>query len=479
MPIRLLLILILFGSVSCKKAEEQTTERPPNVIFIVADDLGYGDVGFLGQQYIETPNIDRLAAEGLFFSHHYAGSTVCAPSRSALLTGLHTGHTPIRGNSEVQPEGQYPMADTLMTLSKVFQEAGYVTGAFGKWGLGMNETTGDPLNQGFGQFFGYLCQRYAHRYYPSYLWENGQKVNLPGNDWTNKVTYAPDVIQEKTLEFIDQNQSKPFFLFMPIVMPHAELAAPDDEIFQKYRAKFGDEKPHMGPKGADYGPEMNIPAYQSQRYPHATHAAMVERIDRIVGEVVAKIESLGLTENTMIIFTSDNGPHREGGADPDFFDSNGIFRGYKRDLYEGGIRVPTIIKWPGKVKAGSTSNHVSAFWDWLPTFAELVGKSAPDQIDGISMLPSILEKKEQASHDHLYWEFHELGGRQAVQKNGWKLVKYEVKDSSKTTIELFNLASDPSETQNLSVENPEKVAELEELIRKAHRPNPVFRLFQE
>jgi arylsulfatase A-like enzyme len=479
MPIRLLLILILFGSVSCKKAEEQTTERPPNVIFIVADDLGYGDVGFLGQQYIETPNIDRLAAEGLFFSHHYAGSTVCAPSRSALLTGLHTGHTPIRGNSEVQPEGQYPMADTLMTLSKVFQEAGYVTGAFGKWGLGMNETTGDPLNQGFGQFFGYLCQRYAHRYYPSYLWENGQKVNLPGNDWTNKVTYAPDVIQEKTLEFIDQNQSKPFFLFMPIVMPHAELAAPDDEIFQKYRAKFGDEKPHMGPKGADYGPEMNIPAYQSQRYPHATHAAMVERIDRIVGEVVAKIESLGLTENTMIIFTSDNGPHREGGADPDFFDSNGIFRGYKRDLYEGGIRVPMIVKWPGKVKTGSTSNHVSAFWDWLPTFADLVGKSAPDQIDGISMLPSILGKTAQASHDHLYWEFHELGGRQAVQKNGWKLVKYEVKDSSKTTIELFNLASDPSETQNLSVENPEKVAELEELIRKAHRPNPVFRLFQE
>lgn len=478
MPIRLLIILILFGSTSCKKAVEKPADLPPNVIFILADDLGYGDLGFLGQQFIETPNIDRLAAEGMFFSHHYAGSTVCAPSRSALLTGLHTGHTPIRGNSEIQPEGQYPMADTLMTLSKVFQEAGYATGAFGKWGLGMNETSGDPLNQGFGQFFGYLCQRYAHRYYPAYLWGNGQKVDLPGNDWTNKVTYAPDVIQEKTLEFIDQNQSKPFFLFMPIVMPHAELAVPDDEIFQKYRQKFGKETPHVGPEGADYGSDMRIPAYQSQPFPHATHAAMVERIDRIVGEVVAKLEALGLSENTMIIFTSDNGPHREGGADPDFFDSNGIFRGYKRDLYEGGIRVPTMVKWAGKVKAGGSSSHVSAFWDWLPTFAGLVGKNIPAEIDGISLLPTLLGEKDQASHDHLYWEFHELGGRQAVQKDGWKLVKYQIKDPEKMTAELYNLAVDPGETQDLSSENSEKVAELEELIRKAHRPNPVFRLFE-
>ncbi|WP_111671740.1 arylsulfatase [Algoriphagus litoralis] len=478
MSIRLLIILILFGSVSCKNAERKSAESPPNVIFILADDLGYGDLGFLGQQYTETPNIDQLAVEGMFFSHHYAGSTVCAPSRSSLLTGLHTGHTPIRGNSEVQPEGQFPMADTLMTLSKVFQEAGYTTGAFGKWGLGMNETSGDPLNQGFGQFFGYLCQRYAHRYYPAYLWENGQKVNLPGNNWTTTETYAPDVIQEKTLEFIDQNQSKPFFLFMPIVLPHAELAAPDDAIFQKYRQKFGEEMPHIGPQGGDYGPEMNIPAYQSQAYPHATHAAMVERVDKIVGEVVAKLEALGLSENTIIVFSSDNGPHREGGADPDFFDSNGIFRGYKRDLYEGGIRVPTIVKWPGKVKAGSASNHVSAFWDWLPTFAELVGKSAPPEIDGISLLPTLLGEKEQPKHDHLYWEFHELGGRQAVQREGWKLVKYHIKDEEKMTVELYNLSVDPSETQDLAKENPEKVTELDELIMKAHRPNPVFRLLE-
>jgi arylsulfatase A-like enzyme len=453
-------------------------EKKPNVIFILADDLGYGDLGFLGQQYIETPNIDRLAAEGMFLSQHYAGSTVCAPSRSALLTGFHTGHTPIRGNSEIQPEGQYPMADTLMTISKIFQEAGYATGAFGKWGLGMNDTSGDPQNQGFGQFFGYLCQRYAHRYYPAYLWENGQKVNLPGNDWTNKVTYAPNVIQAKTLEFIEQNQSKPFFLFMPIVLPHAELAAPEDEIFQKYRQKFGEEVAHVGPKGGDYGPEMNIPAYQSQPYPHATHAAMVERIDRIVGEVVAKLEALGLSENTLIVFSSDNGPHREGGADPDFFDSNGILRGYKRDLYEGGIRVPTIVKWPGKIKAGTTSSHVSAFWDWLPTFAALLGEKAPQGIDGLSLLPTLLGQKGQEKHDHLYWEFHELSGRQAVQKDGWKLVKYQVKDVEKMTVELYNLSVDPSETQDLAKENPSKVAELDQLIRKAHRPNPVFRLFE-
>lgn len=479
MPVRLLIILILFGSFSCQKPVEKTSAVPPNVIFILADDLGYGDLGFLGQQYTETPNIDRLAEEGMFFSHHYAGSTVCAPSRSSLLTGLHTGHTPIRGNSEVQPEGQFPMADTVMTLSKVFQEAGYATGAFGKWGLGMNETSGHPSRQGFDSFFGYLCQRYAHRYYPAYLWENQKKVELPGNDWTNKVTYAPDVIQEKTLEFIDQNQSKPFFLFMPIVMPHAELAVPDDEIFQKYRHKFGEETPHTGPLGGDYGPEMKIPAYQSQPFPHATHAAMVARIDKIVGEVVSKLETLGLSENTLIIFSSDNGPHREGGADPDFFDSNGIFRGYKRDLYEGGIRAPTIVKWPAKVKAGSASNHVSAFWDWLPTFAELVGNNAPLGIDGISLLPTLLGEKEQPKHDYLYWEFHELGGRQAVQKEGWKLVKYQIKDTEKMTVELYNLSVDPGETQDLAKENPAKVAELDELIKKAHLPNSMFRLFEE
>jgi arylsulfatase A-like enzyme len=452
-------------------------ENPkPNIVFILADDLGYGDLGFLGQPYIETPNIDRLAREGMFFTNHYSGAPVCAPSRSALITGLHTGHTPVRGNFEVQPEGQYPMPDTLQTLSKIFQQAGYVTGAFGKWGLGFVGTSGDPRKQGFEQFYGYNCQRYAHRYYPAYLWENQTKVNLPGNDWTTKITYAPDLIQEKTLAFIEKNQKNPFFLFMPIVMPHAELAAPDDAIFQKYRAKFGEEKAHIAPKGGDYGPDMLIPGYQSTDHPRATFAAMVERTDRYVGEVMAKLEELGIDENTIIIFTSDNGAHFEGGTDYDFFNSNGPFRGLKRDLYDGGIHVPMIIKWPGKVKAGSQSDHVSAFWDWLPTFAEMLGEKSPG-IDGISFLPSLLGKGKQTKHDHLYWEFHELGGRQAVLKDGWKLVKYQVKDQTKLTVELFDLSLDPSESKNLASENPQKVAELEKLIQKAHQPNPIFKFF--
>ena len=475
-----LLVGLLVSSVLFLQDPEDTAQQEnpkPNVVFILADDLGYGDLGFLGQPYIETPNIDRMAREGMFFTNHYSGAPVCAPSRSALITGLHTGHTPVRGNFEVQPEGQYPMPDTLQTLSKIFQQAGYATGAFGKWGLGFVGTSGDPSNQGFEQFYGYNCQRYAHRYYPAYLWGNQTKVNLPGNDWTTKVTYAPDLIQEKTLAFIEKNQKNPFFLFMPIVMPHAELAAPDDAIFQKYRAKFGEEKAHVAPKGGDYGPDMLIPGYQSTDHPRATFAAMVERTDRYVGEVMAKLEELGLTENTIIIFTSDNGAHFEGGTDYDFFNSNGPFRGLKRDLYDGGIHVPMIVKWPGKVKAGSQSDHVSAFWDWLPTFAEMLGEKSPEGIDGISFLPSLLGKGKQTKHDHLYWEFHELGGRQAVLKDGWKLVKYQVKDQAKLTVELFDLSSDPAESKNLATENPQKVAELEKLIQEAHQPNPVFKFF--
>jgi arylsulfatase A-like enzyme len=458
---------------------DSATISPPNVIFILADDLGYGDLGFLGQKYIETPNIDRLAAEGMFFANHYSGSPVCAPSRSALLTSLHTGYTPIRGNFEIQPEGQLALTDTLETLSKLFQKAGYVTGAFGKWGLGMNETSGQPSRQGFEEFYGYLCQRYAHRYYPAYLWDNDKKVDLPGNAWKEKTTYAPDLIQTRTLAFIESNKDKPFFLFMPIVMPHAELAVPEDELFQKYKDKFGEETPHVAPPGGDYGLEMNIPGYQSEGNPHAAFAAMVERIDRYVGEVVKKLEELGLGDNTFIVFTSDNGAHQEGGADPDFFDSNGPFRGYKRDLYEGGIHVPMIVKWPGRVEAGSVSKHVSAFWDWLPTFSDILRTGRPRDIDGISFLPSLIGEKNQPAHDYLYWEFHELGGRQAVLKDGWKLVKYQVKDASKTSEELFHLDTDPGEDHDVANENPDKVAELKLLIEKSHRPNPVFKLFPE
>lgn len=471
------LVLAIQSAYATPNSPIQDTTSRPNIVFILADDLGYGDLGFLGQQYIETPNIDRLAKDGMFFSDHYSGAPVCAPARSAFITGLHTGHTPVRGNFEVQPEGQYPMPDSLNTLAKVMKQAGYRTGAFGKWGLGFVGTTGDPNQQGFDQFFGYNCQRYAHRYYPAYLWNNQEKVELPGNGWTQKSTYAPDLIQEKTLKFIEENKEDPFFLFIPIVMPHAELAAPDDEILKKYRLKFGEETPYVGGKGSDYGQEMVIPGYQSEPYPHATFAAMVGRIDRYVGEVLAKLDQLGLTENTIVIFTSDNGAHQEGGADPDFFDSNGQFKGYKRDLYEGGIRVPLIVKWPSKVNPGTKSDHLSAFWDWLPTLAEIAKTEEPKEVDGISFLPAMLGQSGQRQHDYLYWEFHELGGRQAVLKDGWKLVKLQVKDPAKMTVELYDLNQDPGETKDLSTSNPEKVKELEILIQEAHQPNPVFKLF--
>jgi arylsulfatase A-like enzyme len=477
-------LLILYFSIiplifSCESPELAIEEKPkPNIIFILVDDLGYGDLGFLGQQYIETPAIDRLAANGMFFTNFYSGATVCAPSRSAFMTGLHTGHTPIRGNTEVQPEGQRPMPDSVMTVSKLMQKAGYVTGAFGKWGLGFPGSEGDPVNQGFDQFFGYNCQRYAHRYYPDYLWDNFQKVDLPGNDWTTRGDFAPDVIQERTLEFIEKNQDKPFFLFMPIVMPHAELAAPDDEILAKYKTKFPNETAYVAKsKGADYGPEMAIPAYQSQPYPHATFAAMVARIDRYVAEVVEKLDELGLSENTSIIFASDNGAHQEGGADPDFFDSNGVFRGHKRDLYEGGIRTPMIAYWPGKIKAGSESDQSFAFWDLLPTFAELAGIKPEKETDGISFLPTLLGNTQQKIHDYLYWEFHEQGGKQAIRQGNWKGIKLKVFGADEPILELYDLSKDPSESTNLATQKPEKMQELAQLMDEAHTSNSQFPLY--
>lgn len=476
----ILLIIGLLSLISCQeKKSDAIPKKLPNIVFILADDAGYGDLGFLGQKVIETPNLDRLAAEGMFFSNHYSGATVCAPSRSALMTGLHTGHTPIRGNFEIQPEGQYPLSDTLITLPKLFQRAGYATGAFGKWGLGFVGTEGDPNNQGFDQFFGYNCQRIAHRYYPEYLWKNKEKVFLPGNDWKQKGTYAPDIIHQESLKFIEENSHNPFFMFVPMVMPHAELAIPEGDLLDYYRNKIGDEMPHLAKEGSDYGDDpFDIAGYQSNPYPRASYAAMVALLDRQVGEIIEKLEDLGLIDNTIIIFASDNGPHVEGGNDPDYFDSNGIFRGYKRDLYEGGIKTPLIVKWPGIIKKGSTSDHISAFWDLLPTFAEIIGEKVPQDVDGISFLPTLKGESNQRTHEYLYWEFHELGGRQAIRKGDWKAVKYGVKNNPYAAMELYNLKEDPSESQNIADRHPDIVQEMMGLFNQARIPNPIFKFFE-
>ncbi len=465
---------LIFTAGCANPGDQVMIPENPNIIYILADDLGYGDLSFTGQEKFDTPNIDRLIENGMFFTDHYAGSTVSAPSRSSLMTGEHTGNTPIRGNIEVEPEGQHPLPDDRPGLAKLLQEAGYATGAFGKWGLGFIGTTGDPNNQGFDIFYGYNCQRIAHRYYPPYIWHNEEQVFLEGNDWTNKEVYAQDVIQEKTLAFIADNQDNPFFLFVPTLLPHAELIVPDDTIWQRYKDKYPETPWVNQRKGAEYGPDLDPVFYASVEKPRATYAAMVARLDMYVGQIIDKVEALDLEENTLIMFTSDNGPHQEGGNDPEFFNSRGGFRGYKRDLYEGGIRVPLAAYWPGVIAEGSTSHHVSAFWDMLPTFSELSGAKIPGDIDGISMVPALLGNKEdQQQHAYLYWEFHERNGRQAVRKGKWKAVRYEVFQGDSPT-ELYDLQADPSESNDLAKQHPEIVQRMEEIMIEARTDSDIF-----
>ena len=369
--VKILLILVLIANVACVKNEKsniQAKTLKPNIIYILADDLGYGDLSCTGQGKFSTPNIDKLAKEGMFFTQHYSGSTVCAPSRSTLITGMHTGHTPIRGNKEIMPEGQCPLPANTQTLAKLLKDKGYATGAFGKWGLGYPESEGAPLKQGFDTFFGYNCQRMGHNYYPYYLWSNNQKIILEGNQGHRSEQYAPNLIHEEALKFIDSNKDTPFFLFYPSIIPHAELLAPE-AYMKKHIGKYEPEKSFVG---TDEGENYKLGAYQSQKHGHAAFAAMINLLDDQVGKIISTIEGLGLSENTIIIFSSDNGPHSEAGADPDYFDSNNIFRGYKRDLYEGGIRIPMIANWKNKIVPGTKSDHISAFWDVLPTVCDIV-----------------------------------------------------------------------------------------------------------
>jgi len=463
----------------------QKTETKPNIIYILADDLGYGDLSSNGQKHFSTPNIDQLAAEGMTFTNHYSGSTVCAPSRCALMTGLHTGHSQIRGNEEVEPEGQAPMKPGTTTIPTLLKESGYVSGMFGKWGLGYPGSASDPMKF-FDEFYGYNCQRYSHRYYPAYLWHNDKKVELDGNNWTDTKTFAPDLIHENALKYIEKNNSKksgnPFFLYYSTTIPHAEYLVPQDEILQKFQGKF-EEKPYPGGNTKDltrapYGSNMDIPGYSRQKYPKAVHAALITRSDKQVGEIVKKLKELEIDDNTIIIFTSDNGAHAEGGIHPEDFDSNGKWRGMKRDLYEGGIHVPMIVRWPGKVKPGTTSDHISAFWDILPTFCEIAKVASPNNIDGISMLPVLLGKdKKQKQHDYLYWEFSAEGGRQAIRKGDWKAVKYGVKGNPDAEIELYNLVEDPGEKMNVASMHPEIIREMKVLFKQARVESEAFPLF--
>jgi arylsulfatase A len=446
----------------------QATSKP-NVVYIIADDLGYGDLSVYGQTRFKTPNIDAIAKRGMLFKQHYTGAPVCAPARGALMTGLHTGHGAVRGNYEVHPEGQHPMPADTFTMAQMFKNAGYVTGAFGKWGLGAPSSASEPLKMGFDRFYGFNCQRMAHHYYPYFLWNDEQREMLWGNFGLETGQYAPDLIQEHALRFVETNKDRPFFLYYALIQPHAEMLAPE-KYMAKYRGRFLPEKPF---KGVDGGPDFRSYAYGSQAEPRAAFAAMVETLDEDVGELMAKLDTLGLADNTLVIFTSDNGPHQEAGHDPGFFNSNGGLRGYKRDLYEGGIRVPMIAAWPGKIAAGSTTDHVSGFQDVLPTMAQLTGQPTPEGIDGLSFLPTLLENGPQRPHDFLYWEFHELEGRVAIRKGNWKGVRYGVAIDPNSPLELYDISKDPGEKHNVAAQNDDVVRELDTLLKGARTVSPV------
>jgi arylsulfatase A-like enzyme len=482
--------------------------RPPNLIFILADDLGYGDLGCYGQKQILTPCLDRLAAEGLRFTQHYAGSTVCAPSRAALMLGRHTGHLRTPGQDQVLQPGE-TLAEPLcipvgvepdppmsrnwrddfhvvrrgsarasgdMTVAKLLQQAGYATACVGKWGLGDAATTGVPWQQGFDLFFGYLNQTHAHNYYPDFLWRNGEKVPLRnlvthtqgrdgkpgiGGAATERLEYSPDLFTAEALRFVEANRDRPFFLYLTYTIPHANNEA-------GLLKRHGMEVPDQGPYADRPWPE-----------PQRCHAAMISRLDRDIGTLVERLQALGLTECTLVLFSSDNGPHREAGGDPDFFDSNGPLRGIKRDLYEGGIRVPLLASWPGRIPAGRTTEHVSAFWDFLPTVCDLASLECPPGSDGISYLPTLLGRPDQRQHEYLYWELVEAGGKQALRLGDWKAVRCDLFRDPPGAIELYNLSQDLAEAHDVAAEHPAVVAQAAAQFAGIARQHPRPRAFDD
>ena len=444
-------------------AAGKTTARKhalPNIVFVLADDMGIGDLGCYGQQKIHTPHIDSLAAHSLRFTHHYAGSTVSAPSRCCLLTGKHTGHSAIRGNRAVRSATgvfDLPLPDEEVTVAELLKTKGYATMCVGKWGLGGPGTPGSPINQGFDYFFGYLGQGAAHRYYPDHLYENERRVELDGT------VYSHFLIMEKGLEFMDRHADRPFFAYFAITPPHADLDYPD---LSAYEHTFP-ETPFVNESGR---------GFKTQLKPKAADASMVSESDRSVGAIVELLKSRGIWENTILIFSSDNGVHCVGGHDPDFFDSNGPFRGYKRDLYEGGVRTPFLVSWPEVITRPRETDHVSAFWDFLPTVARIVGCEIPEEVDGISYLPVLEDNEaEQSEHDCIYYEFYEKGGKQSILKDGWKLVRLNLTRPDALVEELYFLPDDESETRNLADECPEKLRELKRLADSVRTESPFFK----
>ena len=470
--------------------------RPPNIVFVIADDLGYAELGCFGQKKIRTPNIDKWAAEGMRLTQHYAGNAVCAPSRCVLMTGKHPGHAFIRDNRQYRPneEGQYPIPDETVTLPELLKKHGYVTGGFGKWGLGAPDTSGEPLNQGMDRFFGYNCQGHAHNFYPTYLRDDRRRIEIDnpvikipqtlpdGADPNDPASYRPyagkvfsaDLIFEQARKFVRDNKDKPFFLYVPTTIPHLAIQVPEDSL-KEYLGKWEDP-PYVGGRG-----------YLPHFAPRAAYAAMVTRMDREVGRIADLIRELGLDENTIFVFTSDNGPLYEklAGTDAEFFEAAGPFRGRKGSLYEGGFREPTVVRWKGKIAAGTSSDRVTGFEDWIPTLLELIGakSSTPKDIDGISFASTLLGKAQEP-RPFLYREFPSYGGQQCVRIGDWKGVRQNLnprgnaknRPAPNMHIELYNLRDDIGESKDVSAEHPEIVARIEKLMREQHVPSEVFPL---
>ncbi len=513
-PILSLLFVAGITFLSCKDEVKTTTEntsesRKPNIIYILADDLGYAEVGAYGQEKIETPNIDALAKSGMLFTQHYTSAPVCAPARHMLLTGKHAGHAYIRSNSEWGErgdvwnyramakdstlEGQGPMPETTITMADKLKEVGYTTGIVGKWGLGAPHTKSVPNDMGFDFFYGYNCQRQAHTYYPLHLYKNRNRVHLAndtiapntplaeGLDPNDEASYAdfnlndysPDLMFKEITGFVSENNENPFFLYWATPIPHVALQAPKRWV-DYYVEKFGTEEPYLAGKkrGSGYFPHKN---------PHAAYAAMVSYLDENIGKFVQQLKDEGIYDNTLIVFTSDNGPSYAGGADPIYFESAKPFKGeYGRGkgfLYEGGIRVPMIASWPKKIAPGGKSDLISAHYDMLATFAEVSGYETPKDTDGVSILPTLLSKGQQEEHDFLYWEFPSYGGQVAIRMGDWKVVRQNLKNEEAPTLELYNLKTDPTETTNVADDNPEIIEKAAEIFRN-ERESPALENFK-